>query len=159
MKAHYGKEVILLVDEYDVPLAKASDNGYYEEMLNIIKTLLGMVWKSNPSLKFALVTGCLRIAKESIFTGANNLRISIISIGRRTSFGGRGQYNIIRAESRPDRIADFIYKFFRVMEMSLRIRLIAAPTNVKTIVMDKNKTIKKIFRRLCTTALKEETKR
>ena len=79
MKAHYGKEVILLVDEYDVPLAKASDNGYYEEMLNIIKTLLGMVWKSNPSLKFAVVTGCLRIAKESIFTGANNFIANSIS--------------------------------------------------------------------------------
>ena len=79
MKAHYGKEVILLVDEYDVPLAKASDNGYYEEMLNIIKTLLGMVWKSNPSLKFAVVTGCLRIAKESIFTGANNFISNSIS--------------------------------------------------------------------------------
>lgn len=72
MKAHYGKEVILLVDEYDVPLAKASDNGYYEDMLEVIRSLLGMVWKSNPNLKFAVVTGCLRIAKESIFTGANN---------------------------------------------------------------------------------------
>ncbi len=66
---------------------------------------------------------------------------------------------MIRAESRPDRIVDFIYKFFRVMEMSLRIRLIAVPTNVKTIVMNKNKTIKKIFRWLCATVSKEETKR
>ena len=72
MKAHYGKEVILLVDEYDVPLAKASDNGYYEDMLEVMRSFLGMVWKSNPNLKFAVVTGCLRIAKESIFTGANN---------------------------------------------------------------------------------------
>ena len=79
MKAYYGKNVILLVDEYDVPLAKASDNGYYKEMLNIIKMFLGMVWKSNPNLKFAVVTGCLRIAKESIFTGANNFISNSIS--------------------------------------------------------------------------------
>lgn len=72
MEAHYGKPVILLIDEYDVPLAKASDNGYYEPMLNIIRSFLGMAWKTNPSLQFAVITGCLRIAKESIFTGANN---------------------------------------------------------------------------------------
>lgn len=72
MKAHYGREVILLIDEYDVPLAKASDNGYYGEMLNLIRSFLGMAWKTNPYLKRAVVTGCLRIAKESIFTGANN---------------------------------------------------------------------------------------
>ena len=79
MKAHYGKEVILLIDEYDVPLAKASDNGYYGEMLEVIRSLLGMTWKSNPNLKFAVVTGCLRIAKESIFTGANNFISNSIS--------------------------------------------------------------------------------
>lgn len=79
MRDHYGKKVILLIDEYDVPLAKASDNGYYAEMLNVIKTFLGMAWKSNPSLQFAVVTGCLRIAKESIFTGANNFISSSIS--------------------------------------------------------------------------------
>lgn len=79
MKAYYGKEVILLVDEYDVPLAKASDNGYYEDMLEVIRCFLGMVWKSNPNLKFAVVTGCLRIAKESIFTGANNFISNSIS--------------------------------------------------------------------------------
>ncbi|MCD8014736.1 MAG: ATP-binding protein [Lachnospiraceae bacterium] len=79
MRKHYGKEVILLVDEYDVPLAKASDNGYYDEMLNVIRVLLGMSWKSNPNLKFAVVTGCLRVAKESIFTGANNFVSNSIS--------------------------------------------------------------------------------
>ncbi|EET58533.1 hypothetical protein BRYFOR_09541 [Marvinbryantia formatexigens DSM 14469] len=79
MKVYYEKEVILLIDEYDVPLAKASDNGYYKKMLNIIKIMLGMVWKSNPNLKFAVVTGCLRIAKESIFTGANNFISNSIS--------------------------------------------------------------------------------
>ncbi|MDO4308583.1 MAG: AAA family ATPase [Eubacteriales bacterium] len=79
MKMHYGKDVILLVDEYDVPLAKASDNGYYEDMLDVIRSLLGMTWKTNPALKFAVVTGCLRIAKESIFTGANNFITNSIS--------------------------------------------------------------------------------
>lgn len=79
MKAYYGKDVILLVDEYDVPLAKSSDNGYYLQMLDIIKTFLGIVWKSNPALKFAVVSGCLRIAKESIFTGANNFITNSIS--------------------------------------------------------------------------------
>lgn len=88
MKAHYSKEVILLVDEYDVPLAKASDNGYYEDMLEVIRSLLGMVWKSNPNLKFAVVTGCLRIAKESILTGANNfISNSISSKKYRECFG------------------------------------------------------------------------
>lgn len=79
MKVHYGKEVILLLDEYDVPLAKANDNGYYEDMLEVIRCFLGMAWKSNPSLKFAVVTGCLRIAKESIFTGTNNFISSSVS--------------------------------------------------------------------------------
>lgn len=79
MRSHYGKEVILLIDEYDVPLAKASDNGYYEEMLDVVRSFLGMTWKSNPALKFAVVTGCLRIAKESIFTGANNFISNSIS--------------------------------------------------------------------------------
>ena len=68
MEAHYEKPVILLIDEYDVPLAKASDNGYYDPMLNIMRSFLGMAWKTNPSLQFAVITGCLRIAKESIFT-------------------------------------------------------------------------------------------
>lgn len=72
LSAHYGKKVILLIDEYDVPLAKASDYHYYDDMLDTIRSLLSMAWKSNPYLKFAVVTGCLRIAKESIFTGANN---------------------------------------------------------------------------------------
>ncbi len=72
MNAHYGRQVILLIDEYDVPLAKASENGYYEEMLEFIRALLGKALKTNPYLKFAVVTGCLRISKESIFTGTNN---------------------------------------------------------------------------------------
>lgn len=72
MRAHYGKPAILLVDEYDVPLAKASERGYYAEMMDMIRALLGRGVKTNPHLKFAVVTGCLRISKESIFTGMNN---------------------------------------------------------------------------------------
>lgn len=79
MASHYGKEVILLIDEYDVPLSKADDNRYYDDMLNIIRRLLGMAWKTNPFLKFAVVTGCLHIAKESIFTGANNFILRSMS--------------------------------------------------------------------------------
>ncbi len=88
MYAHYGKQVILLIDEYDVPLAKASDNGYYEDMLDVIRSLLGMTWKSNPFLKFAVVTGCLRIAKESIFTGANNFISNSITSRRYQEYFG-----------------------------------------------------------------------
>lgn len=72
MNAHYGKPVILLIDEYDVPLAKASEGNYYEEMLDVIRALFDKALKSNEFLKFAVVTGCLKIAKESIFTGTNN---------------------------------------------------------------------------------------
>ena len=96
MKAHYGKNVILLVDEYDVPLAKANDNGYYPKMLNVIKTFLGMVWKSNPALKFAVVTGCLRIAKESIFTGANNFISNSISDRRYQDYFGFSEDEVKR---------------------------------------------------------------
>lgn len=72
MNAHYGKPVILLLDEYDVPLAKASSNGYYKEMLDVMKTMMSTSLKDNSHLQFAVVTGCLKIAKESIFTGTNN---------------------------------------------------------------------------------------
>ena len=77
MNAVFGKPVILLIDEYDVPLAKASEkntsqNRYYEQMLDVIKGILSIALKTNEYLKFAVVTGCLRIAKESIFTGTNN---------------------------------------------------------------------------------------
>lgn len=72
MNAVYGKQVILLIDEYDVPLAKANTNGYYREMLDVIRGLMSTSLKTNDYLKFAVVTGCLRIPKESIFTGVNN---------------------------------------------------------------------------------------
>lgn len=73
MESYYRKPVILLLDEYDVPLAKASSNGYYKEMLSVIKGMMSTALKDNPFLKFAIITGCLKIAKESIFTGTNNL--------------------------------------------------------------------------------------
>ena len=72
LSAYYKKPVILLLDEYDVPIAKASNNGYYSEMLNILKIMLSTALKDNNCLRFAVITGCLRIAKESIFTGTNN---------------------------------------------------------------------------------------
>ena len=74
LEAHYGKPVILLIDEYDVPINYAEQNGYYKEMIGFMRNLLGAALKSNPSLKFAVLTGCLRIAKESIFTGLNNFK-------------------------------------------------------------------------------------
>ena len=71
LEQHYGKKVILLIDEYDVPIAKANSHGYYNEMMDVIKGLMQAL-KDNPSLHFAVITGCLKIAKESIFTGTNN---------------------------------------------------------------------------------------
>ena len=69
---YYGKHVILLIDEYDVPAAYANENGYYEQMIDVIRSMFSMALKTNPYLKFAVITGCLRITKESIFTGTNN---------------------------------------------------------------------------------------
>ncbi len=79
LKKHYNRSVIVLIDEYDVPLAKASDNGYYDEMVILIRNFLGNVLKTNSSLKFAVLTGCLRVAKESIFTGLNNFKVYSIT--------------------------------------------------------------------------------
>lgn len=76
---HYGQKVILLIDEYDVPLDKAEQGGYYDEMVSLIRNLLGQVLKTNDSLYFAVLTGCLRIAKESIFTGLNNFNVMSIT--------------------------------------------------------------------------------
>lgn len=79
LEKHYGQKTILLIDEYDVPLDKAFQGGYYEEMVNLIRSLLGNALKTNDSLYFAVLTGCLRISKESIFTGLNNLNVMTIS--------------------------------------------------------------------------------
>lgn len=76
---HYGKKVIVLIDEYDVPLDKAFQNGYYDEMVSMIRNLFGNVLKTNPDLYFAVITGCLRISKESIFTGLNNLNVMTVT--------------------------------------------------------------------------------
>lgn len=76
---HYGKKAVILIDEYDVPLDKAFQYGYYREMLHFIRGLLGEVLKTNDSLAFAVLTGCLRVSKESIFTGLNNFKILSIT--------------------------------------------------------------------------------
>ncbi len=76
---HYGIPVIVLIDEYDVPLDKAYQNGYYQEMVSLIRSLFSQALKTNENLYFAVITGCLRIAKESIFTGLNNFKIRSIS--------------------------------------------------------------------------------
>ena len=73
LQTYYQKQVILLLDEYDVPIAKASNHGYYDQMLELIKVFMSTALKDNSSLKFAVITGCLKIAKESIFTGTNNM--------------------------------------------------------------------------------------
>lgn len=88
LEKHYGTKVILLIDEYDVPLAKAHANGYYEQMISLIRSLLGEVLKTNNSLKFAVLTGCLRISKESIFTGLNNLKVLSIADERFDEYFG-----------------------------------------------------------------------
>ena len=72
---HYGQKTVILIDEYDVPLDKAFQNGYYREMVSLIRGLFGMALKTNDSLQFAILTGCLRISKESIFTGLNNFKV------------------------------------------------------------------------------------
>ena len=76
---HYGKKVILLLDEYDVPLDKAFQGGYYAEMVSLLRNMLGGALKTNPNLYFAVLTGCLRVAKESIFTGLNNMKVFSIT--------------------------------------------------------------------------------
>lgn len=79
LEKHYGRKVIVLINEYDVPLAKANENGYYDEMVLLIRNLFENALKTNSSLKFAVLTGCLRIAKESIFTGLNNFKVYSIT--------------------------------------------------------------------------------
>ncbi len=79
LQKHYGKKVIILIDEYDVPLAKASENGYYDQMVMLIRNMFEQALKTNGSLQFAVLTGCLRVAKESIFTGLNNPKIYSIT--------------------------------------------------------------------------------
>lgn len=79
LEIHFGHQVIVLIDEYDVPLAKANQNGYYDEMALLLRNFFENVLKTNDSLEFAVLTGCLRIAKESIFTGLNNFKVYSIT--------------------------------------------------------------------------------
>ena len=85
---HYGQKAVILIDEYDVPLDKAFQNGYYKEMVSLIRGLFGQALKTNEFLQFAVLTGCLRVSKESIFTGLNNFEInSIVDIDHDEQFG------------------------------------------------------------------------
>lgn len=88
LHAHYGEKVILLIDEYDVPLDKANERGYYDRMVSFFRTFFGEAFKTNPDIKFAVLTGCLRISKESIFTGINNLVVDSISDSRFDEYFG-----------------------------------------------------------------------
>ena len=88
LEKHYGKKVIVLIDEYDVPLARAFENGYYERMTALMRGMLGQTLKTNHSLRFAVLTGCMRISKESIFTGLNNLKVLTIADERFDEYFG-----------------------------------------------------------------------
>ena len=88
LEKHYGQKVILLIDEYDVPLDKAYAHGYYDQMIDLIRAMFGAALKTNDSLFFAVLTGCLRVSKESIFTGLNNLKVHSISDVRYDEYFG-----------------------------------------------------------------------
>ncbi len=88
LQKHYGQSAIILVDEYDVPLDKAYQSGYYDSMVELIKVLFGNAFKTNDGLKFAVLTGCLRISKESIFTGLNNFKVYTIKDVRYNEYFG-----------------------------------------------------------------------
>ena len=88
MQIYYGKQVILLIDEYDVPMAKAGNKAYYNEMLDVIGTMMSQALKDNAALKFSVITGCLRISKESIFTGTNNFVADTIADERFSNYFG-----------------------------------------------------------------------
>ena len=95
MQAYYGQQVILLMDEYDVPVAKANSNGYYTEMMDMMKGIMQPL-KDNPALRFAVITGCLKIAKESIFTGTNNFVSDTITDSRLNEYFGFTQKEVDR---------------------------------------------------------------
>jgi hypothetical protein len=111
LSKHYGRKAILLIDEYDVPLDKAFQNGYYDEMVSLLRNMFHNVLKTNHHLQFAVLTGCLRISKESIFTGLNNLKVHTITDARYDEYFGftdddvkellayyglSGHYNIVK---------------------------------------------------------------
>ncbi len=106
LQSHYGKPVVLLIDEYDVPVAKANSNGYYKEMLDVMRGLLQAL-KDNPALRLAVITGCLKIAKESIFTGTNNFVSDTINSTRLNEYFGFVQSEVDRllvAAGRTDQV-------------------------------------------------------
>ena len=113
MKQHYGKAVVLLIDEYDVPVAKANAHGYYNEMLDVMKGLLQAL-KDNQALCFAVVTGCLKIAKESIFTGTNNFVSDTITDSRLNEYFGFVQSEVdqILADAETEDQAENIRKWY-----------------------------------------------
>ena len=114
LEGYYKKPIILLIDEYDVPIAKASSNGYYKEMLEIMKGMLSTALKDNSSLKFAVITGCLKIAKESIFTGTNNLVSDTISSTRYNEYYGFTQQDVdkLLADAGMEEKADLIKEWY-----------------------------------------------
>lgn len=88
LNKHYGKKVVILIDEYDVPLDKAHVNGYYDEMVRLLRSMFSAALKDNENLAFGVLTGCLRISKESIFTGMNNFKVNSITMeNRNETFG------------------------------------------------------------------------
>lgn len=113
MQQHYGKAVVLLIDEYDVPVAKANAHGYYNEMLDVMKGLLQAL-KDNQALCFAVVTGCLKIAKESIFTGTNNFVSDTITDSRLNEYFGFVQSEVdqILADAEIEDQAENIRKWY-----------------------------------------------
>lgn len=119
LSKHYGKKVILLIDEYDVPLDKAFQGGYYDEMVSLIRNLFGNALKTNLDLYFAVITGCLRISKESIFTGLNNLKVNTATDSRFNEYFGFTDAEVdellafYRLESHKEEIKDWYdgYRF------------------------------------------------
>ncbi|MGM9937858.1 MAG: AAA family ATPase [Candidatus Ornithomonoglobus sp.] len=95
LKQYYGVNTIILIDEYDVPLEDAYFSGYYDEMVRFIRSLFESALKTNPALEFAVITGCLRISKESIFTGLNNLKTNTILSARYAEYFGFEEYEVL----------------------------------------------------------------
>ena len=96
LQRHYGQSVIMLIDEYDVPLDKAYQLGYYDSMVELVRILFGNAFKTNDSLNFAVLTGCLRISKESIFTGLNNFKVYTVKDVRYKEYFGFTDLEILQ---------------------------------------------------------------
>jgi len=94
LSKHYGRKTIILIDEYDVPLAKAFQAGFYDEMVMLVRSLFSSALKTNDSLQFAVLTGCLRIGKESIFTDVNNLKVNTIADAQYDEYFGFTEWDV-----------------------------------------------------------------